>query len=95
MKDKIKAVASLGQDRPVRGYGLMLYDAPDGRTCGLLDGSPVLIPIRAESTPAGRRLRFAEGSRELRQLGDIFVVDHDLAGFVREAICEKLAREAA
>jgi hypothetical protein len=95
MKDKVKAVARLGQDRPVHGYGLTIYAAPGGQTCAMMDHSPVLVPVRAELTPNGRRLRFAEGSRELRQLGDIFVADIEMAGFVREAINEKLAREAA
>jgi hypothetical protein len=60
-----------------------------------MDHSPVLVPVRAERTDAGRRLRFAEGSRELRQSGDVFVADLDMADFVREAINEKFAREAA
>jgi len=76
------------------GYGLMLYADPSGRKgCGFLDGSPVLTPTRIERTPEGRRIRFAEGKRELPRAGDIFCANSETAGLVREAINEKFARE--
>lgn len=80
--------------RPVRGYGLTLYSDQTGHdVCGFMDGSPVLTPTRIERTPEGRRIRFAEGPRELRQAGDIFCANSATAGLVREAINEKFARE--
>ncbi|WLR98614.1 hypothetical protein [Shinella sumterensis] len=74
----------------------MLYKDPSGRKgCGFMDGSPVLTPTRIERTPEGRRIRFAEGKRELRQIGDIFCANSETAGLVREAINEKLERDRA
>lgn len=79
---------------PVRGYGLLMYNDQNGHeVCGFLDGSPVLVPTRAERTPEGRRIRFAEGKRELRQFGDIFCADPTIAGLVRKALNEKFSRE--
>lgn len=78
------------------GYGLMLFKDPSGRKgCGFMDGSPVLTPTRIERTPEGRRIRFAEGKRELRQIGDIFCANSETAGLVREAINEKFERDRA
>lgn len=82
--------------RPVSGYGLFKYRDHLGRqACGFLDGSPVLVPTKVERTPDGRRLRFAEGARELQQLGDIFCANSEVAGLVREALNEKFERQRA
>lgn len=82
--------------RPANGYGLFLYQDHLGRDfCGFLDGSPVLTPTKVERTSDGRRLRFAEGSRELRQAGDIFCADPETAGLVREALNEFFERKRA
>jgi len=81
---------------PGAGYGLMLFNDPSGRKgCGFMDGSPVLTPTRIERTPEGRRIRFTEGKRELRQCGDIFCASSATAGLVREAINEKFERDRA
>tara|TARA_R110002020_G_scaffold53905_8_gene150469 strand:+ start:5555 stop:6139 length:585 start_codon:yes stop_codon:yes gene_type:complete len=79
----------------INGYGLMIYNDGTRDVCGLLDGSPVLRPSRIENTENGRRFRFAEGKREVRSLGDIFCPNMTTAGFVREAVNEKLERDAA
>ncbi|WP_421579951.1 hypothetical protein [Shinella sp. M31] len=82
------------ESTPVRGYGLTLYRDQDGHdVCGFLDGSPVLVPTRTEKTPEGRRIRFAEGKRELPQVGDIFCANSETAGLVRDALNEKFGRE--
>ncbi|MGX5723386.1 hypothetical protein, partial [Shinella zoogloeoides] len=79
-----------------RGYGLTLYSDHVGRKgCGFMDGSPVLTPTRIERTPKGRRIRFTEGKRELRQTGDIFCANSETAGLVREALNEKFERDRA
>ncbi|MEF2549985.1 hypothetical protein VQ042_01220 [Aurantimonas sp. A2-1-M11] len=75
----------------INGFGLVIYHDGASTICGFLDGSPVLQPVRIEATPTGRRIRFSEGKGELRRLGDVFVADPDLAGFVAAAINEKLA----
>lgn len=79
--------------KPVHGYGLYLYDNGDSDVCGFLDGSPVLVPTNVEKDGDRRRFRFAEGTRKLRNLGDVFCPDIEAAAFVREAINEKLARD--
>ncbi|MBC7148051.1 MAG: hypothetical protein H5U22_01620 [Rhizobium sp.] len=78
----------------INGYGLFIYDHPQGRSCGFIDGSPVLRPDAIVASPGGRKIRFAEGNREVRTQGDIFVADPAIAEFVRVAINEKLARDA-
>lgn len=82
--------------RPVRGYGLAIYrDQCDHKFCGFLDGSAVLVPTRTERTPEGRRIRFSEGTRELRAAGDVFCADAETAGLVRQALTEHFERERA
>jgi len=77
------------------GYGLFIYDHPQGRQCGFIDGSPVLRPDAIVASPTGRRkISFVEGNREVRTRGDIFVADPAMAEFVRVAINEKLERDA-
>ncbi|MDF0659692.1 MULTISPECIES: hypothetical protein [unclassified Rhizobium] len=78
----------------VRGYGLTVYNDGDRDICGFLDGSPVLIPSRVENDGNLRRLRFNEGKREIRSRGDIFCADAEIAALVREAVNEKLQRDA-
>ncbi len=80
-------------NKPVRGYGLLIYNDGDREVCNLLDGSPVLVPTNIERDGNRRRFRFSEGTRELRNLGDVFCPDMGIAGFVREAINEKLERD--
>jgi hypothetical protein len=78
----------------VRGYGLTIYrDHNDHESCGFMDGSPVLVPTRTERTSEGRRIRFAEGKRELQRAGDVFCADVETAGLVRDALNEKFSRE--
>ncbi|NVD41277.1 hypothetical protein HT585_20585 [Ensifer sp. HO-A22] len=84
---------SKAETRPVRGYGLMLYSDGNREVCGFLDGSPVLVPARVERDGNRRRFRFSEGAHLLRNLGDVFCPDMAIAGFVREAINEKLERD--
>ncbi|MBB4272771.1 hypothetical protein [Rhizobium mongolense] len=79
--------------RPVHGYGLMIYSDGEKNVCGFLDGSPVLVPTGVGKEDDRRRFRFSEGERELRTKGDIFCADMGTAGFVRQAINEKLERD--
>lgn len=81
--------------KPVTGYGLVINEELDGRTCRYVDFSPVLTPVgaSASASAAVRRMRFTEGRRDLRQAGDVFCVDPRTAEFVREAINEKIARD--
>lgn len=81
---------------PIRGYGLMIYEDQNGREiCGSMDGSPVLTPTGIERQGGVRRIRFSEGSRKLRQLGDIFCADPETVGLVRRALNELFERESA
>ncbi|MDX0065889.1 hypothetical protein GOB13_23460 [Sinorhizobium meliloti] len=81
------------ESRPVRGYGLTIYNDGAREVCAFLDGSPVLAPAGVEKDGDLRRIRFAEGTRQLRSMGDIFCPDFEIAGFVRQALNEKLERD--
>lgn len=81
------------ESRPVRGYGLTIYNDGAREVCAFLDGSPVLAPAGVEKDGDRRRIRFAEGTRQLRSMGDIFCPDFEIAGLVRQALNEKLGRD--
>lgn len=81
------------RSKPVTGYGLAIHDTAECQTCEYVDHSPVLTPVGASATASVRRIRFAEGNRDLRQAGDVFCVDPRTAEFVRDAINEKLSRD--
>ncbi|WP_040114234.1 hypothetical protein [Rhizobium gallicum] len=69
---------------------MTIYSDGEKNVCGFLDGSPVLVPTGVGKEDDRRRFRFSEGERELRSKGDIFCADMGTAGFVRQAINEKL-----
>jgi hypothetical protein len=80
------------EPRPVLGYGLTIWNDGEREQCGFLDGSPVLTPSAVEPGER-RRLRFNEGPRQIRAVGDIFCPDIEVACLAREAINEKLQRD--
>lgn len=87
--------------RRVTGYALAIDYHRNGAY--FLDGSPVLVPsavIANDNSP--RRLELVENpgrkldtSRCRRVVGDIFCADIHTAAFVKEAIEEKLEKQAA
>lgn len=60
------------ESRPVRGYGLTIYNDGAREVCAFLDGSPVLAPAGVEKDGDRRRIRFAEGTRQLRSMETFF-----------------------
>ncbi|AHG47893.1 hypothetical protein RLEG12_18525 [Rhizobium leguminosarum bv. trifolii CB782] len=83
------------------GYALAIDHHRD--VAYFLDGSPVLSPSAVVANDNGpRRLELIENpgqqlntSRCRRVVGDVFCADIDTASFVKDAVQEKLARDAA